>query len=75
MPMKRVIDFEGLDEKDTPLSREGILRKHDFIAGLAVHHEGKFWGAALRSRQNINVVALLEDLCEEVAIQTSETIS
>ena len=74
MPMKRVIDFEGLDEKDAPLSREGILRKHDFIAGLAVHHEGKFWGAALRCRQNINAVEFLQDLCEEVAIETPETI-
>jgi hypothetical protein len=75
MPMKRVIDFEGLDENDAPLSREGILRKHDFIAGLAIHHEGKFWGAALRSRQNINAVEFLQELCEEVAIETPETIS
>lgn len=75
MPMKRVIDFEGLDEKDAPLRRQGILRKHDFIAGLAVHHEGKFWGAALRCRQNINAVAFLEDLCGQVAIETPETIS
>ena len=75
MPMKRVIDFKGLDNKDTPLSRDGILRKYDFIAGLAVHHEGKFWAAALRGRQNINVVAFLEDLCEEVAIETPETFS
>jgi hypothetical protein len=75
MPMKRVVDFEGFDEKDAPLNREGILRKHDFIAGLAVHHEGKFWGAALRCRQNINAVAFLEDLCEEVAVETPDTLS
>jgi len=70
MPMKRVIDFEGLDETDAPLNREGILRKHNFIAGLAVHHEGKFWGTALRRRENINAVEFLQDLCEEVAIET-----
>ena len=75
MPMKRVIDFEGEDEKDSLLNREGILRKYDFIAGLAVHHEEKFWGAALRCRQNINAVEFLKDLCEEVAIETREKIS
>lgn len=74
MPMKRVVDFEGLNAKDGLLAREGVLRKHDFIAGLAIHHEGKFWGAALRCHQNINAVEFLQDLCEEVAIETPETI-
>jgi len=75
MPMKRVVEFEGLDETDTPLKRNGILRKYDFIAGLVIHHENKFWGTALLRDDNADVVEFLKTLCEEVAVETPDTIS
>lgn len=75
MPMKRVVEFEGLDETDTPLKRNGILRKHEFIAGLVIHHEDKFWGAAILRDNNTDVVEFLKTICEEVAIETPDTIS
>jgi hypothetical protein len=71
MRTKSVPHFEGMKIKDEPLERQGILRKHPFIAGLAVHYEGKFWGAAIRRANNIHVIQFLEDLCEKVKIENA----
>jgi hypothetical protein len=70
MPMKRVVEFEGLDNTDTPLGRNGVLREHPFISALVVHYAGVFWGAAIRRRDNIQAIDFLEDLCEGIAIET-----
>ena len=69
--MKRVVDFRGQNHLDRPLTRNGVLRKYDFVAGLIVHYANEFWGAAFRRRNNVAAVRFLEEFCTECAIENA----
>jgi hypothetical protein len=69
--MFKVEDFEGANTQDGALQREGILRRFLFIGAVVFHYRAKFFGAAIRRRDNVLLTKLLKELCEKVKFELS----
>lgn len=66
MRMKKAVSFLGENDADKLLTKMGILNQYPFIAGIMFHYSGNFWGAAIRRRNNINFIKLMEKICVKV---------
>lgn len=65
----RALEFEGADNKDGQLSKEGILISHPYIKGLVFHIDEDFYSLGEVSKDNLNVINCLEYLSKGHSIR------
>ena len=63
-------EFEGADNVDGELSKEGILISHPYIKGLIFHASEDFYSIAELTESNLNVTHCLEYLSKQHVFKT-----
>lgn len=63
-------EFEGADNLDGELEKEGILTCHPYIKGLIFHASEEFYSVAELTESNLNVTSCLEYLSKEHVFKT-----
>jgi hypothetical protein len=73
MPLKKMVDFKGLDISDKLLAVDGVLWKYPQLAGLMASCRDRFLGLALRRKSNINIIQFLEQVCSDTAFESAHS--
>lgn len=69
----RPAEFEGADNSDGKLLKEGILVSHPYIRGLIFHMNEGFYSFGVFKHDNLNVVRFLEYLSTQHTFQNDIT--
>jgi len=59
-PIYKPAEFEGADNEDGELQKEGILVTHPYINGILFHVDGGFYAVAEIKEESMNVIKLLD---------------